>query len=98
MGAVEVYDCERRARTVAAIKYLRELRGLRLAEAKHLIDEVYYGRRSVTLAFGSEDDAGAFADCMGSLGFRCRFAAPGETPDAEPGAAADAAPKAGPRC
>lgn len=73
MFDVEVYECERRARTVAAIKYIRQLRSLGLADAKHLIDEVYYGGRSVTLSFSSEVEAGTFADELRSMGFSCRI-------------------------
>jgi ribosomal protein L7/L12 len=72
MAAVEVYDCERRARTVAAIKYVRHLHDCGLAEAKLLIDEVYCYRRPVVLEFGAQSEAELFADHMASLGFSCR--------------------------
>ena len=64
MATVEVYNCERRAQTVAAIKYLRQLRGLNLAEAKALIDAVYCHFRAVSLAFATDVDAGVFVQQM----------------------------------
>ena len=70
---LEMYECERRAHTVAAIKYIRGLRGLGLAEAKSIIDEVYYIRRSVIFAFATEYEAGVVAEHMESLGFRYRI-------------------------
>lgn len=73
MATVEVFDCKRRARTVAAIKYVRQLRGLGLAEAKCLIDQVYSGHRAIVLEFGSEAGAVDFVEQMGTMGFSCRF-------------------------
>ena len=75
MVSVEVYDSERRAQTLVAIKYVRQLRGLGLAAATRLIDEVYYDRHPITLAFGSRSEACAFAEHMSTLGFSCRLMA-----------------------
>jgi ribosomal protein L7/L12 len=69
---IEIHDCARRANTVAAIKYVRQRRELGMAEAKHLIDEIYYGGRSITLEFASETEAGEFVNDMELLGFSCR--------------------------
>lgn len=79
MFTVRVYDRERRARTVAAIKFVREVRGLGLAESLNLINEVYYHYRPVELAFASKPEADAFAQHMESMGFRCRFVVAGES-------------------
>jgi ribosomal protein L7/L12 len=75
LSAVEVLDCDRRAKTISAIKYIRELRGVNLGEAKRLIDEVYYGGRAIVLNFASESDSVAFADQMAAFGFKCRIIA-----------------------
>lgn len=73
MCHVEVYDCHPKAATIAAIKYLRELRGLGLAEAKRLVDEVYYRHITIHFEFDNELDAAGFAEKMTGLGFQCRF-------------------------
>lgn len=73
MTTVEVFDCARRAYTVAAIKYVRTLRGLDLMSAKGLIDEVYCRCRSIRLEFISEAEGQAFHDQMTAYGFSCRF-------------------------
>jgi len=72
MVAIEVYDCWRRAHTIAAIKYVRLLREINLAEAKFLIDEVYFGNRSVRHEFTAEEEAREFSIQMESFGFCCR--------------------------
>lgn len=73
--AVEVFDCGRRAKTISAIKYIRELRSVGLAEAKRLVDEVYHGGRAIVLNFASESDSAAFVDQMTAFGFKCRIIA-----------------------
>ena len=72
MAAIEVYDCERRARTISAIMYIRESCNLGLAAAKRLIDQVYYECRAITLEFPSLKAAQDFSAQMTSLGFSCR--------------------------
>jgi ribosomal protein L7/L12 len=72
MVMVQVFDCERRPRTISAIKYIRELRGVGLGEAKGLIDEVYYHARPVTFEFARDSDARLFIEKMEAFGFSCR--------------------------
>jgi ribosomal protein L7/L12 len=79
MYRVEVYDCRRRAETIAAIKYVRQLRGLGLSEAKGLIDDVYCRCAPIRLDFDHEAEAVDFTERMAGFGFQCRSCPP-DTP------------------
>src|SRR5437868_5127972 len=72
MVTVQVFECDRRPRTISAIKYIRDLRGMGLGESKGLIDEVSYHRRPVALGFVDDADAQLFVEKMEAFGFRCR--------------------------
>jgi hypothetical protein len=79
MYRVEVYDCHRRAGTIGAIKYLRQLRSLGLSEALGLIDDVYCRGAPLRLDFDNEADAVDFTERITGFGFQCRSCPP-DTP------------------
>jgi hypothetical protein len=75
MVSVEVYDCGESADEAAAVRALREIKGLDEYHASHPFGLLHWHKRPFSVAFATAEEAGRFIDMIQVCGYHGRLVA-----------------------
>jgi hypothetical protein len=76
MVAVEVYDCDEAADEAAAVRILREAKGLDDYEASHPFGLLHWHKRPFSVYFATREEAAGFIQRLGACGYQARLGVP----------------------